>query len=264
MNRACMRQPQLGIVVPVLNDTRALAALIPQLREFQGRGARWAVVDGGSAQSDQLRCRALTQEAGGSWLSAPRGRASQMNAGAQALLADAATTALWFVHADSGLQPDADSSIHSALIHHSWGRFDVSLQGQSWCLPMVARMMNWRSRMTHVATGDQGLFIRRDAFETLGGFAPIPLMEDIEISRRLKRVGPPACLRDRIVTSGRRWDEQGALRTILLMWALRWRYWRGASPQALHAIYYRKQSAEAAGHDTTPHSPEPINTTESL
>ena len=263
---ARMRLPQIGIVVPVLNDTIALVTLIPQLRELQERGTRWIVVDGGSRLSEQQRCRALTQESGGSWISAPRGRALQMNAGAQALLADAATTALWFVHADSRLPSNSDVAIQSALVHHRWGRFDVSLEGQSWSLPMVAFMMNWRSRLTHIATGDQGLFIRRDAFEALGGFAPISLMEDIEISRRLKRLGPPACLRERIVTSGRRWDERGAMSTIVLMWILRWRYWRGASPQVLHALYYRKQSSGPADADraAAPRSPESFNNTESL
>jgi rSAM/selenodomain-associated transferase 2 len=251
MNRHSAVRPMLGIVVPVLNDAAALTALIPQLRALQERGAHWIVVDGGSHEKEQLHCQVLTQEAGGGWLSAPRGRAQQMNAGAQALLANTAATALWFVHADSGLPLDADLLIHNALACHCWGRFDVRIQGQSRCLPMVARMMNWRSRVTHIATGDQGFFMRSDVFEVLDGFAPIALMEDIEMSRRLKRLGPPACLRERLITSGRRWDECGALRTIMLMWALRWRYWWGASPEALQRRYYRSQAAEVA----QPHGP---------
>jgi rSAM/selenodomain-associated transferase 2 len=227
----------LGIVVPVLNDANALAALTPQLRALQERGASWVVSDGGSLQAEQQSCQALAHAAGGSWISAPRGRALQMNTGAQALLADPSVTALWFLHADSRLPDNADGLIHSALAHHAWGRFDVRIEGQSGWLPLVARMMNWRSRWSHIATGDQGLFMRRSVFEVLQGFAPIALMEDIEISRRLKRLGPPACLRQILLTSGRRWDEHGALRTMALMWTLRWRYWWGASPDALHRAY---------------------------
>ena len=257
MKKSETTRPLLGIVVPVLNDTAALVALIPQLRPLQERGARWVVVDGGSVESERLHAQDLIREAGGLWLSAPRGRALQMNAGAEALLSNQAVSALWFVHADSGLPRDADLLIHNALMHHAWGRFDVRIKGRSRCLPTVARMMNWRSRVTHISTGDQGLFMRRGTFERLAGFAPIALMEDVEMSRRLKRLGPPACLREQLVTSGRRWDDHGALRTIMLMWALRFRYWCGASPEALHRRYYRTQTDDLVQPQgtATPHSP---------
>jgi rSAM/selenodomain-associated transferase 2 len=192
-------------------------------------------------------------------VNAPRGRARQMNAGAAALLADADVTALWFLHADSGLPKSADHLIRQALEQHPWGRFDVRIEGQSRWLPTVARMMNWRSRLTGIATGDQGLFMRRTVFETVGGFASIALMEDIEICRRLKRIGPPAGLHQRLTTSGRRWDEHGALHTIALMWVMRWRYWWGASPDALRRRYYRHQDTEL-GHPrvpSPPHSTQP-------
>jgi rSAM/selenodomain-associated transferase 2 len=248
---------KLGIVVPVLNDADALAALMPQLRPLLERGARLAVVDGGSGDDELLRCQSLTHAVGGVWVTAPRGRARQMNAGATALLADTAVTALWFLHADSRLPFDADRLIHQALAQHSWGRFDVRIQGQSRWLPIVARLMNWRSRMSGITTGDQGFFMRRAVFENLGGFAPIALMEDIEISRRLKRFGPPACLHERLTTSGRRWDEHGALHTIALMWVMRWRYWWGASPDALRRRYYRHQDTQL-GHAAVPTPPHPV------
>jgi rSAM/selenodomain-associated transferase 2 len=249
----------LGIVVPVLNDADALATLMPQLHPLLQRGARLVVVDGGSADDELLRCQSLAIAAGGAWATAPRGRALQMNAGAAVLLADNNVTALWFLHADSGLPHNADASIHGALEQHQWGRFDVRIDGQSRWLPIVARMMNWRSRVSSIATGDQGLFMRRTVFETLGGFAPIALMEDIEICRRMKRIDSPSCLREPLVTSGRRWDEHGALHTIALMWVMRWRYWWGASPDALRRRYYRHQDTEGGHHrvPSPPHSAQP-------
>ncbi len=246
---------KLGIVVPVLNDFDALATLMPQLRPLMERGARLVVVDGGSGDDELLRCQSLAVAVGGAWTAAPRGRARQMNAGAAALLADTAVTALWFLHADSGLPHNADALIHDALEQHLWGRFDVRIEGQSRWLPVVARMMNWRSRWSSIATGDQGLFMRRSSFEALNGFASIALMEDIEISRRLKRIGRPACLPERLGTSGRRWDEHGALHTIALMWVMRWRYWWGASPDALRRRYYRHQDTEL-GHHRVPSPPQ--------
>jgi rSAM/selenodomain-associated transferase 2 len=249
----------LGIVVPVLNDADALAALMPQLRTLLARGARLVVVDGGSLDDELLRCQSLTHAVGGVWMTAVRGRARQMNAGAALLLAQEKVTALWFLHADSRLPNNPDQLIYQALQQRIWGRFDVRIQGRSRWLPIVARMMNWRSRLSSIATGDQGIFMQRTAFEALGGFAPIALMEDIEICRRLKRLGSPACLREPLVTSGRRWDEHGPLHTIALMWVMRWRYWWGASPDALRRRYYQHQDTELGHHhvSTPPHSTQP-------
>lgn len=252
------RQPacHLGIVVPVLNDANALASLLPQLLPLLARGASVVVVDGGSRDDQWQRAQSLTQAVGALWATAPRGRARQMNAGAAALLAQKQTTALWFLHADSSLPSNADHLICQALEQRLWGRFDVRIQGQSLWLPVVARLMNWRSRISGIATGDQGLFMRRSAFEALNGFAPIALMEDIEICRRLKRLGPPACLGEPLITSGRRWDEHGALHTIALMWVMRWRYWWGASPDTLRRRYYQHQDTEL-GHTRNPLKPNP-------
>lgn len=145
---------------------------------------------------------------------------------------------LLFLHVDTRLPDGADSLIAQALRTRPWGRFDVQIEGRHPMLRMVAAMMNLRSRITGIATGDQAMFMSRAAFEQAGGFPAQPLMEDIELSTRLRRIGRPACLAACVVTSGRRWERDGAWRTILLMWRLRFAYWRGAPPADLHRRYY--------------------------
>ena len=161
---------------------------------------------------------------------APRGRARQMNAGAAA----AGGAALLFLHADTRLPPDADRLIHNALAGHAWGRFDVRIESDHPFLLVVAFAMNLRSRLSGIATGDQGIFVRRSAF---AGFPDIPLMEDIAFCKAMKRRSRPACLRARVTTSARRWERDGALRTVLLMWRLRLAYFLGASPDELARRY---------------------------
>lgn len=220
--------------MPVLNEGDALARRLQALAPLRARGAELVVVDGGStdatwaiacAHADQVRL-------------APRGRARQMNAGAQGCTADA----LLFLHADTRLPDAADRLIARALDAaaphpHDWGRFDVRIDSALPMLRVVEGMMNLRSRLSGIATGDQAMFVRREVFEALGGFAPIALMEDLELSARLRRRSAPACLRERVVTSGRRWEKHGAWRTILLMWRLRAAYFFGASPDALARQY---------------------------
>jgi rSAM/selenodomain-associated transferase 2 len=146
--------------------------------------------------------------------------------------------ALLFLHADTTLPEHADAHLLQALSQgHVWGRFDVRIDGRPRMLAVVAAMMNLRSRWTGIATGDQAIFMRRATFAQVGGFAPLPLMEDIDLSQRLCAVGPPACLRQRVLTSGRRWEQRGVWRTIVLMWRLRWRYWRGESAHSLAEDY---------------------------
>jgi rSAM/selenodomain-associated transferase 2 len=162
------------------------------------------------------------------------GRARQMNAGAAAAQGDW----LLFLHADTQLPAQADQAIQSAI--HSgaiWGRFDVQIDGHSRLLPLVAALMNWRSRWTGICTGDQAIFVQAALFKQVGGYANQPLMEDIDLCRRLRAIAPPACLRARVHTSGRRWDQGGAWRTIILMWWLRWRYWRGTPAEVLARLY---------------------------
>ena len=141
------------------------------------------------------------------------------------------------MHADTQLPEQAFVWVQDALQHHVWGRFDVRIEGQAKMLRVVAFFMNWRSRLSGIATGDQAMFVRRHVFEQLGGFADIPLMEDIEFSSRLKRMGPTVALHETVTTSFRRWKQQGPLRTILLMWLLRFLYWMGVSPQRLAHLY---------------------------
>ena len=166
---------------------------------------------------------------------ATRGRANQMNAGAAIAQGDV----LVFLHADTRLPPDAHRLVHEGLVRtgHAWGRFDTAIEGSSALLAAVAFTMNLRSRLTGIATGDQAMFVTRDAFKQVGGFADIALMEDIDLSKRLKRISRPLCLRERVTTSGRRWEQHGVLRTVLLMWRLRLAYFLGAEPAWLARRY---------------------------
>ena len=223
-------KPSLSIVMPVLNEAAGIGASLQALAPQRARGAEVIVVDGGSQDATAAQAKPLADAV----LLAPRGRARQMNAGA----AQAVGEVLLFLHADTLLPPDADARVHEALgTGHDWGRFDVRIAGRHPMLRVVAAMMNARSRWTGIATGDQALFVRKSVFERVGGFPDQALMEDVELSRRLRMLSPPACLRQRVVTSGRRWEAQGVWRTIVLMWWLRWRYWRGAPPELLAQAY---------------------------
>lgn len=233
--------------MPVWQEGAALGQRLRALRPLRARGARLVVVDGGSTDATWALARVHADQV----LCAPRGRASQMNAGAQALGADPAIDTLLFLHADTELPEDADALIAQALAQGSpnekpmWGRFDVRIDGPHPLLRVVERMMNWRSRASGIATGDQAMFVRRSAFEAVGGFADLPLMEDIALSANLKRWSPPACVTVPVHTSARRWEKHGVLRTIVLMWRLRAAYFLGAQPQAL-ALRYGYAAAPAA------------------
>jgi rSAM/selenodomain-associated transferase 2 len=221
---------KLSIVMPTLNEAAGVAELLAALRPLRHRGHELIVVDGGSTDGTA----GLAARDADAVLHAPRGRAAQMNAGAAA----AGGQVLLFLHADTRLPPLADVLIQQAVAGGcAWGRFDVRIEGRPRVLRLVAALMNLRSRLTGIATGDQAIFVTRAAFDRVGGFPMQPLMEDIELSRRLKRLGRPACLRERVCTSGRRWEQRGVWRTILLMWWLRWRYWRGESAARLAQAY---------------------------
>ena len=220
----------ISIIVPTLNEAPGILSVLTPLQTLRRRGHELILVDGGSADGTVDLAIPLVDRV----LVVGPGRAAQMNAGAALASGDA----LLLLHADTRLPAQAESLIRRALRQHRWGRFDVHIQGRSRLLPLVAAMMNLRSRLTGIATGDQAIFVDRAAFETLGGVPDQPLMEDIELSRRLKTLGPPACLSERVVTSGRRWDSRGCLRTMLTMWRLRFDYWRGRSPKEL-ALRYR-------------------------
>jgi len=220
----------LAIIMPVLNEGAALAQRLRRLQTLRAQGVQLRVVDGGSTDTSWALASALADRV----VLAPRGRAAQMNAGASGCQTDV----LLFLHADTQLPADAGRLIEHALQQgQDWGRFDVRIDGTQPVLRLVERLMNLRSRLTGICTGDQALFVRRSVFESLGGFADLPLMEDIDLSARLRQLGAPACLRQTVTTSGRRWEKHGVWRTILLMWRLRAAYFFGADPSALALLY---------------------------
>lgn len=218
------------IVVPVLNESASLNDQLSRLRVLREQGAEVLLVDGGSVDST----RDIIRAEGFSLLESERGRAIQMNAGARAMQSDI----LIFLHADTRLPPDSLLKVEQHLSQgRQWGRFDVRIVGSSSWFAVIAFFMNIRSRLTGIATGDQTFFMTREAFDAVGGFPIQPLMEDIEMSKRLKRLSAPVCLHDRVETSGRRWEKYGVWTTILLMWRLRWAYWRGTPANTLVRLY---------------------------
>jgi rSAM/selenodomain-associated transferase 2 len=221
----------LSIIMPVLDEAPLIAEALQPLAAYRRRGAEVLVVDGGSRDATI----ALAQPHADRVVSSPRGRAAQMNAGATIARGDV----LLFLHADTRLPADADAIVLDGLERsgRSWGRFDVRITGRSPVLTVVAAAMNLRSRLTGIATGDQAMFVTRVAFQSVGGFPGIPLMEDVALSRALKRISPPLCLRARAVTSGRRWEQRGIWRTIVLMWRLRLAYFLGGEPAILARRY---------------------------
>jgi rSAM/selenodomain-associated transferase 2 len=222
---------KLSIIIPTLDEAGGIEDQLKALQAMRSRGAELIVVDGGSRDGTPLRARPLADRL----LTAARGRGRQMNAGA----AQAKGDALIFLHADTRLPEGADELIVQGLAASGrcWGRFDVAIDGRHRLLPVIAWFMNRRSRLTGIATGDQGMFVRREVFERVGGFPDIPLMEDIVLSRRLLVIGPPLCLPQRAVTSGRRWERGGVIRTVWLMWSLRLAFRLGADPARLARRY---------------------------
>lgn len=222
----------LSIIVPTFNEQACIEATLIALQPLRASGHEVIVVDGGSGDETCQRAQPLVDQL----IHAERGRARQMNAGAQI----ASGQVLLFLHADTVLPDYADMIVGMGLLmsKRQWGRFNVRLSGSHPLLRVVEAMMNWRSWLTGIATGDQAMFMLRDAYHTLAGFPDMPLMEDIEMSNRLqKRFGSPLCLSNRVVTSSRRWEEKGIVRTILLMWRLRFEYWLGVDPAILKQRY---------------------------
>ena len=222
---------KISVIIPVLNEADSIRALCDSLQPLRRNGHEVILVDGGS--TDQTV--ALAQPHADRVIHAKRGRALQMRAG----VADASGSVFWFLHADSRIPESADCLIVDALQSGNvqWGRFDVALSTSHPALTCVAYLMNLRSALTAIATGDQGIFVRRSLYELVGGIPPIPLMEDIAFCRSLKVHSRPACLRQRLVTSARRWNKHGITRTILTMWSLRLAYFFGVSPHRLAKFY---------------------------
>jgi rSAM/selenodomain-associated transferase 2 len=240
--------PELSIILPVLNEAQRIASTLQMLAPFRHRGAEIIVVDGGSEDHTPD----IAYDYADRVLIAPPGRAKQMNAGASV----ARGYVLLFLHADTWLPPDADTLILYGPGRETsvWGRFDVEIEGQHRLLPLVARMMNARSRATGIATGDQAMFMTREAFIQVRGFPDIALMEDIAISKKLKEISPPLCLAAKVITSGRRWDEYGLWTTIWRMWRLRLAYRLGADPAELARRYGYKSREDLA--EPQRHEPE--------
>ena len=226
---------KLSIIIPVLNEAANISAALVALQPLRAGGTEVIVVDGGSSDNTFLLARPHCDHA----ITSPRGRATQQNAGARIATGDT----LLFLHIDTQLPDNVDALVNAALTdeHRLWGRFDIALGSDGDrphpMLKIIAALMNIRSRVTGIATGDQCIFVRKAAFTAVGGFPDIPLMEDVALSKILKKISAPACLHDRAVTSARRWQKYGVWRTIMLMWWLRFAFWVGVSPTRLVAWY---------------------------
>ena len=221
----------LSIIIPVVNEQETIGECLAALQPLRQHGVEVIVVDGGSTDATLTLARPLADLT----LSAPLGRGSQMNAGARRAQGEY----LLFLHSDTALPEQVVEQISEGLSQGEriWGRFDVRFDSPLYILRVVASMMNRRSRWTGIATGDQAMFVQRQAFERVGGFPEIALMEDIALSRSLKRLSRPVCLRARVTTSARRWEKNGVLRTILLMWRLRAAFFMKADPSRLAERY---------------------------
>ena len=218
-----------SIIIPTLNEEKNLRACLSALQALRG-GCEIIIADGGSIDNTRLIAAPLADKV----LISPPGRALQMNNGAS----QAAGSVLIFLHADTYLPENALQLIEKRINQNAqWGRFDIHLSGKPFMLTVIARMMNWRSRLTGIATGDQVIFVTRQAFEQAGRYPEISLMEDIALCAALKKISPPVCLSAKVISSGRRWENNGVYKTMLLMWYLRLRYYFGADPQTLAALY---------------------------
>ncbi|MCH8544482.1 MAG: TIGR04283 family arsenosugar biosynthesis glycosyltransferase [Alcanivorax sp.] len=222
--------PWLSVIVPVRNEAQRLAVTLMPLQDWRTRGVEVLVVDGGS-DDDSAACAA---EFADRVLLSPAGRALQMNHGAQ----HARGQWFWFLHADTGVTSQHLAALQALPEDARWGFFRVRMSAPSPLLRCVAALMNLRSRSTRVATGDQGILVKRALFQAVGGYPALPLMEDVALSKVLRAQAAPRVLGPALTVDSRRWAQHGTWRTIMLMWRLRWRYWRGDDPQRLHALYY--------------------------
>lgn len=225
---------KVSIIIPVYNEAHALAAHLPLLQALREDGHEIIVVDG-SGDAVSARNYATLVDI---WLSSAAGRARQMNVGASA----ASGEILLFLHIDTRLPADAMELLAKGFARPAtlWGRFDVCLSGQRKAFRVIEFMINLRSRLSGVATGDQAIFASQGVFKEIGGYPELPLMEDIAISKTLRSLASPLCLRSKVITSSRRWEAHGVGRTVLMMWWIRLLYSLGVSPQTLHGMYVKK------------------------
>ncbi|MGP4713459.1 MULTISPECIES: TIGR04283 family arsenosugar biosynthesis glycosyltransferase [unclassified Psychrobacter] len=233
----------VSIIVPILNEANNLPHLFTHIARLNPLPQQIILVDGGSHDDSLVLAQKFIadlkndNQSGIDWqvIKSQAGRARQMNKGASLATGDI----LLFLHADTKLPTQAVTDITTAIQVKGWGRFDVRLDSPDWTLKLVSKMINYRSRLTSIATGDQAIFIKRELFEQIGGYPNQALMEDVEISKRLKSIGKPVCLKSKVITSARRWEQHGTWRTIVLMWQLRFDYWRGVSADNIWQRYYQ-------------------------
>lgn len=221
----------ISIIIPVLNDESVIKTLLHQLQPYRAQGHEVIVVDGGSCDETVSVSKSLADKV----IQSGAGRALQMNNGA----AQSSSDILWFLHADTKLHEKAIKKIQFYLIdkNKDWGRFNINLSGENVLFRLIEKMINIRSCVTSIATGDQGIFVKRKSFEKVKGYSKLPLMEDIDLSQKLKKYSRPACIKEALTTSSRRWEKNGIVSTVLLMWRLRFLYWLGVSADKLAAQY---------------------------
>jgi len=227
---------KISIIIPVLNEESALRAHLPLLQQYRHAGHELIVIDGGSSDASVSVASGLADKV----LESSPGRGVQMNAGA----VQATGPILLFLHVDTLLPEHAARVVKESLANSDrvWGRFDLKLSGGSSVFRLIEKMINMRSRYTGMATGDQGIFVLRSTFEQAGAYPEIPLMEDLALSSKLKKFSRPVCLRQRVISSSRRWEQHGIAHTVLLMWILRLQFFLGVSPHFLYRKYYKKSS----------------------
>ena len=219
----------VSIIIPVLNEEKSIKALLQQLQIYREQGHEVIVVDGGSHDKTVSISKPLVDKL----LSSKPGRALQMNLGAN----QSNNEVLWFLHADTLIPNSAIEQIQNDLCKKDWGRFDIKLSGSNFLFRIIEVLINLRSCFFAIATGDQGIFVRRKIFDSIDGYKNIPLMEDVELSKNLKKLSRPVCIHKELITSSRRWEKKGILKTVFLMWRIRFLYWLGVPSSTLARLY---------------------------
>ena len=219
----------ISIIIPVLNEEQNVKALLQQLQIYRQQGNEVIVVDGGSDDETVSISKPLADKV----ITSDAGRAKQMNKG----VAESTNEVLWFLHADTSIPENVIETVQESLIKNDWGRFNIRLSGSHFLFRIIEKMINIRSCLSGVATGDQGIFVKRKTFDSTGGYSEIPLMEDVALSYKLKAISQPVSVKETLTTSSRRWEKNGIIKTILLMWYLRFLYWIGVTPDKLAKLY---------------------------
>ena len=219
----------ISIIIPVLNEEKSVKALLQQLQIYRQQGHEVIVVDGGSDDETVSISKPIADKV----ITSDSGRARQMNKG----VAESTNEVLWFLHADTSIPENVIETIKKSLNKYDWGRFNIELSGPQFIFRIIEKMINIRSCLSGVATGDQGIFVNRKIFDSVGGYSEFPLMEDVALSKKLKTISQPACIKETLTTSSRRWEKSGIIKTILLMWYLRFLYWIGVTPDKLAKLY---------------------------